>query len=441
MERVCLDIINNYDLSNEDHVVAAISGGPDSMALLSVLIEASKKNKFKIICAHVNHNLRVESEQEKVMVEEYCKQNNVIFEYMKIESYNKDNFHNDARNKRYSFFDQLVNKYNAKYLFTAHHANDLAETILMRISRGSTIQGYAGFSRFSKKNGYIVARPLIELSKEYILNYVIENRIPYAIDYSNEKDVYTRNRIRKYIIPKLEGENSNFLNKVNQFSETLLLYSDFVDKIVEERFNKICLNNKINIDEFIKEEKIIQINILQKWLKTYYGDGISLINNNHVVSLYDLIMSNNDNGSINLPNRVIALKEYSKLELIDDQSDNIEFNYVFDKIQKLPNGKTIEQVNNFEKNNNYICLLDSSEIKLPLYIRTKRSGDKIEIKGLNGKKKISDIFINEKIKKVERLSWPVVVDDNDNIVWLPGLKKSKFDKQKDEKYDIILKYH
>lgn len=441
MKHAYLDILNNYNLKKDDSVVAAISGGPDSMALLSILIEASKQIGFKIICAHVNHNLRIESETEKIMVEEYCKNNNVVFEYMKIEDYNKDNFHNDARKKRYCFFEQLINKYQAKYLFTAHHGDDLAETILMRISRGSTIQGYAGFSRISKKNNYFIARPLIELSKDELLKYVQKKNIPYAIDYSNNKDVYTRNRIRKYVIPELKKENNKFLEKINQFNETLLLYSDYIDEVVNDKLKTICSENKLFINSFIKEKKIIQLNILQKWLGSYYKEKIVLISNHHVMDLYNLINSKKPNIKIDLPDNIVACREYDKISLLKSDKQKNNFDYTFNKHIELPNGKMIDEVTEFTRNSNYICLLNSNEVKLPLHIRNKKDGDKMYIKGLNGKKKISDIFINEKISIEDRKSWPIVTDSDGQIIWLPGLKKSKFDKQKEENYDIILKYH
>ena len=441
MKHVYDDILNNYNLESDDYVVAAISGGPDSMALLSILNDVSKVKNFKIVCAHINHNLRKESEEEKIMVEKYCNDKNIIFEYMKIENYNKDNFHNDARKKRYAFFEKMIKKYKAKYLFTAHHGDDLLETIIMRISRGSTIQGYAGFARFLPKDDYIIARPLITLSKDYILSYIKENRIPYAIDYSNSKDVYTRNRIRKYIIPELKKENENILVKINQFSDTLFEYSNYIDKVVNEKLSNVCINNEISISAFLTEEKIIQVNILQKWLSSYYKDEISLISNKHIDELFNLINSKRASNSIYLPKKTIVRKQYDKLYLSTIKDDNDFFDYIFEDKIELPNKKIIEKVSSYTRNSNYICLLNSSEIKLPLHVRNKKDGDLIYIKGLNGKKKISDIFINEKIKVDDRQSWPIVTDSDNQIVWLPGLKKSKFDKQKDEKYDIILWYH
>lgn len=440
MKQVYFNILNNYELTSSDTVVVAVSGGPDSMALLSLLIEVKNKLNFKIVCAHVNHHLRAESEQEKVMVEDYCLKNNVIFEYMEILNYNKGNFHADARKQRYDFFNSLVNKYQAKYLFTAHHADDLAETILMRINRGSTIQGYAGFPKISNLKDYKIVRPLINVSKDYLLSYAIEKRIPYAIDNSNVKDVYTRNRIRKYIIPILKKENNKVLDKFNQFSETLLDYYNYVDKIVLEKYNFICGEDYLDVSKFIKEEKLIQINILRKWMNSYYKDEINKITNRHVNAIYDLIVSSNVNKSIILPNKVVVFKEYDKL-FLKKNSQPEEYNFVFDQSINLPNNHTITRVNTIEKNSNYICLMNSDEISLPLHVRTRHNGDRMSVKGMSGKQKINDIFTDKKIVVADRNDWPIVTDNNDEIIWLPGLKKSKFDKQFQEKYDIILKYN
>ena len=107
----------------------------------------------------------------------------------------------------------------------------------------------------------------------------------------------------------------------------------------------------------------------------------------------------------------------------------------------LPNVKNIEKVNKTTLTDNNVCFLSSSEVKLPLHVRSRKNGDKMSVKGMLGSKKINDIFIDSKISTKERDLWPVVIDSNGVIVWLPGLKKSKFDKTKEEKYDILLKYY
>ena len=429
------------NIDNNDTVVVACSGGPDSMALLNLTIEYRNKKDIKIVCAHVNHNVREASKDEKIFVEEFCKRNNVIFEYMVIEHYGDDNFHNEARTIRYNYFEDIVNKYNAKYLFTAHHGDDLIETILMRINRGSTLRGYSGFSRILRLKNYMLVRPLITMTKKEILKYNEENNIDYVTDESNKKDVYTRNRYRKYIVSEIKKEDELAHKKFLKFSNTLQEYSNYIDKITKNKKEEMYINNKLNIDKFNQEEHIIKTNILYNILEELYKDDLMLVTDKHVELLFELIDSNRPNSKLHLPNNLIAIRRYNEIEFTkEDIEDSLYEIELIDQIQ-LTNGKTIEIVKESDMTNNFICRLDSNEIKLPLYVRNRREGDKIEIKGLNGSKKIKDIFINEKITSDERMLWPIVLDSNENIVWLPGLKKSKFDKTKEEKYDIIIKYY
>ena len=131
------------NIKKNDVVLIAVSGGPDSMCLLDLMLKYRDKTNIKIIVSHVHHNVRKESDDELLFVKDYCAANNVIFESMKINEYSGSNFECEARNKRYDFFDKLALKYGAKYLLTAHHGDDLMETILMRIVRGSNLKGYS----------------------------------------------------------------------------------------------------------------------------------------------------------------------------------------------------------------------------------------------------------------------------------------------------------
>ena len=133
--------LDNFHFKENDTIVLGCSSGPDSMALFHMLLKLREKYKLNLICAHVNHNMRKQSAEEYAFLEKYCDTHNVAFEGMIIKEYGDDNFHNEARNIRYHFFEDIVLKYDAKYLITAHHGDDLVETILMRISRGSNLQG------------------------------------------------------------------------------------------------------------------------------------------------------------------------------------------------------------------------------------------------------------------------------------------------------------
>ena len=154
-------------------VVVAVSGGPDSMALVSLL----EQYCHNIICAHVNHNTgRSGQDEDEQFVSNYCQKHNHIFESIKIKGYNNSNFHDQAHKMRYDFFEQILKKYQSKYLFTAHHGDDLMETMIFRMIRGSTVKSLFSLSKITNKNLYIMVRPLLEYTKlKYIQEIVYEN--------------------------------------------------------------------------------------------------------------------------------------------------------------------------------------------------------------------------------------------------------------------------
>ncbi len=442
MESAYEFIVNNIGLHYGETIVAGISGGPDSMALLSILMEVRKSLDINIVCAHVNHNTgRPGQNEEQKYVENFCHKNGITFKTLVIEKYGDDNFENEARTKRYNYFEQLLSEYNAKYLFTAHHGDDLIETILMRITRGSTLRGYSGFSKIVDRGSYKIIRPFINLKKDELIEYDKKNKIKYYIDSTNFEDIHTRNRFRKYIVPEFKKEDPNIHQKFYKFSKTLQEYNDYIDKVVQKRIKKIYVQNVLNIEEFSKEDHIIQMKIIYYILEHIYEDDLMLITDTHAELLYNLIMSKKANLRIHLPNNVIAMKEYNMCSLIKEIELNNEYEIEINKFVNLPNGKNIEVVKRTAITNNNVCRLNSDEIRLPLYVRNRKNGDKISVKGMLGRKKVNDIFIDEKIPLSEREKWPVVLDANENVVWIPGLKKSKFDKTKEENYDIILKYY
>ncbi len=429
-----------FKFNMNDIIVVGCSTGPDSMALIDMLIKVRKKYNLSLIVAHVNHNLRKQSYEEAEYMRKYCQENDIVFETMLIESYSDDNFHNEAHNIRYNYFESLVRKYHANYLMTAHHGDDLIETILMRIVRGSNLKGYSGFKEVVDKDGYKIARPLINFTKDQLLQYDIENNIKFYVDDSNLKDKYTRNRYRKYVLPFLKEEDKNVHLKFLKFNKTLNDVNKYLDSERNKVIQRTILNNKILIDNFIKEDPFMQKEVLYYLLSLYYIDDLILINDKHIEAILKIINSRRSNCKINLPNDVIASKEYNFLELKKSTYLLNNYEVEFDNYVSLPNNHCIEKVTDIVGNSNYICRLNTKEITLPLIVRTRKYGDKMLIKGMNKHKKVKDIFINSKIPLNSRDSWPIVVDSTDKIVWIPGIKKSIFDKNKDDNYDIILKY-
>lgn len=153
------------------------------------------------------------------------------------------------------------------------------------------------------------------------------------------------------------------------------------------------------------------------------------------------MINKNTNSQVYLPNNLILVKEYNQLKIAPSDNPKSEYQYELKDKVVLSNKYIIEIVDNCQLTDNYCTRINSNEVALPLYVRTRKPNDKIAVKNMKGTKKLQDIFVDSKIPKTERVSQPIVVDANDNIIWLPGLKKSKFDKSKQEKYDIIIKYY
>ena len=438
-----LETINYLErlLKPGDSVVIGLSGGKDSMCLLDLLMKLNKK--ITIIAAHINHNIREESNEEAKIIEKYCKEKNVIFETIKFpkKSNNKDFNESELREKRYDYFEKIINKYQAKYLFTAHHGDDLIETILMRITRGSDIKGYSGFDLVTPKCGYQIIKPLIYTTKEEIDQYNEKNNIPYVEDQTNSSSKYTRNRYRHKVLPFLKQENPQVHLKYLKFNQELQKYYNYVSKETSKEFIKRYENNSLNLDNIDKIDDLILENIIKKLLDINYPDNLYLVNDKHISMIINIIHNKEPNLSLNLPNGLVIYKRYNELYIRKGIKEKKEYDIEIKKHTVLPNNHYIDIIEKSDEKSNYYIRLNSKEIKLPLHARTRKPGDKMVIKNSIGSKKIKDIYIDSKIEPEKRDSEPIVVDSNNTIIWLPGLKKSQFDKANNEEYDIILRYY
>ena len=342
---------------------------------------------------------------------------------------------------RYKFFEKVVRKNHAKYLFTAHHGDDLIETILMRITRGSNLKGYSGFDLVTEKVKYKIIRPLIFSTKSDITEYNLKNEIPFFRDRTNDSDDYTRNRYRRNVLPFLKEENSNVHLKYYKFNNELNKYYEYVDKEVRKEISNRYHGDVLNITDFNQLDSLIQTKVIEFILDDKYPDNLYLVSDVHVENILNLIKSNKPNSSINLPDNLIITKSYDKLIVSKNNIQSVDYDLeITDKITKLPNNHEIIMLDETEETSNYYIKLDSKELSLPLHIRSKKDGDRMIIKNMNGYKKLKDIYIDSKIPLQERNTRPILVDSKGNILWLPGIKKSKFAKANGENYDIILWY-
>lgn len=429
-----IEIINKLNELSDEYIVIGVSAGPDSMALLHLIKNNCQK---KIICAHVNHNVRKKSEEEENYLKSFCEDNDIIFERMKINNYTENNFENEARKKRYDFYEKIMKKYHSHTLLLAHHGDDLIETIIMKIIRGSNLEGYAGIKTYAKQKDYTIIRPLLSLTKDDIIEYNQKNHIKYYIDDTNNDVTYTRNRIRKNLLPLLKKEDNNVHLKFLKYSNTLQEYYNYIEDVTNDKITNIYKDNRIDIDIFSKEHPFMQRSIIFYILSNIYNNEADIIKDKHIDAIIELANKKKPNISIDLPNGYHAKKEYNYIYI--EKKQKIDRNYKLE-IKDLTsiNSFCIKKVEKCDTDGNNVCRLNSNNIKLPLYLRNRKKGDYISLLGTNGNKKVKDIFIENKIPLTLRNSYPLLVDADDNILWIPNLKKSKYNVKINEIYDIIL---
>lgn len=252
MKDKILQTIKKYNLIEKgDSIVIGVSGGPDSICLLNVLNELKEELDFKIFVAHINHMIRKEADEETEYVKEFCKNIGVEcfvkkINVVKIAKESKMGTEEAGRKIRYNFFEEVLKNTNSNKIATAHNNNDKVETIIMNILRGSGISGLKGLDPI-RENKFI--KPLIEVSREEIETYCEENKLNPKIDKSNSENIYTRNKVRNTVIPYIKKEfNPNILKTINRLSEVATEEDDYLNKVTESTFNKICIEKQQYIE-------------------------------------------------------------------------------------------------------------------------------------------------------------------------------------------------
>ena len=217
-----------------------------------------------------------------------------------------------------------------------------------------------------------------------------------------------------------------------------MLADNYLKKTVDNIYSNLVNIEEIIVSKFNKLDEIIKIYLLEKYFKDLYKEDIVNINNKHIAIIIDILKSN-INTKIDLPDNKKGIVEYNKFKIVEIQKSG-KYEYTFIDSVLLPNEKIIKIDNTTNLTSNYVIHLNSKEIKLPFIVRTRKNGDEMRIKNMNGTKKVNDIFTDSKISKELRDTYPIVTDSNGEIIWIPGIKKSHLDRKKEEKYDIILKY-
>lgn len=417
-------IRNNINLQNKK-VVIAVSTGVDSMVLLHTFLELQKDSDFEVICAHVNHNKRLQSMEEEKYIRSFCEERNIKLYVKSLDfSSNVENFQKAARDLRYDFFKEVLDLEKADYLALAHHGNDNMETILMRIIRGSSLMGYSGMSEVMNFHSYNIIRPFLGILKKDILEYQNVHKIKYYEDESNAKDLYTRNRIRKDVIPGLllEGENVN--SKFLEFSKTIKqacselnkIRDDFINEKIEKTDRYISFSKKdlLSLSKYMQNEVVFEI------LKPCN------LGQNNIDEIFKLINSNKANIEVVYKKNLSFVKEYDKIYFFFEELKKTDGNY-----SVIINGLGEYQINDTisiivtKKSANYITNMNSlwyNIDKLPIIVRSRKPSDKIKLS--NGYKKVKDLLIDLKIGILQRKNVLVVENRDNEILAVLGIKKS-----------------
>lgn len=423
LENKVKETIIQYNMINKgDRVLVALSGGADSVCLLTVLLNLKTQLGIEYICAaHLNHGLRETAERDMIFCENLCKNMNVDFfcKTCDIRSYAKElkTCEEEAgRKARYDFFKNLSEKYNLNRTATAHNMNDQAETFLMRVISGSSLEGLSSVKPV-REDGVI--RPIIRIRRDEIEKYLSDKKTEYVTDETNLVDIYKRNSIRLNLIPYIEKNyNPNVISTLSMMAEELQRDSSFISKQVKKE--KIQLPS--DIKELLKLDDALLLRVLSRESDTVFTKKAK-------ENLIGFIKEGRTGSSYPINKSKYFFIEYGKL-CIKEYSQTSEYCYKLNLgenyIKELNATFILEEGKAHLKNS--VNISDISE----LYVRTRKNGDKIYIKGIKGHKKLKDIFTDNKIPKDLRGIWPVVTE-NGKIVWLTNIYK---DESSDIKYHI-----
>ena len=409
--------IEKYSLQNKT-IIVGFSGGYDSTCLLYSLNNLKKEYNLELVGVHYNHNWRGKTaEEEQKNCNKFCEKLGIKF-YTETAPVDTQKNETVAREQRYKFFENAMNKYNTDIVFTAHNYNDNAETLIYRIAKGTGLTGLKGI--LEKRGNYY--RPLLSIQRKDIEKYCKDNGLEPNNDLSNNDTIHKRNLIRHKILPLLEEINPNVIKALNNLSKVTECELDILDSYINSIKNKVYSNGKIITKEFKKLDK----NLAQKIIYEY-------IYNSEIDYDYRLI-ENATNFLIN----AINLDKISKFSLTKDRWLYVDKNTIEIIKSTKKNNEIINIINDGEYvyNDKIFCiksiieplkiskdesnvLVDLSKYK-KLTLRTRKDGDIIQPLGSSGKMKLKKYLMSKHIPQYKRDDLILLCDENE-VLWVAGV--------------------
>lgn len=412
-----LSIIESANLIEKNDIVGvACSGGRDSMALLHFLNSLSTKLGFFLVAINIDHCIREKSEEDSQFVISYCEKNSIEVLSYKIDvpaicEKEKIGLELAARNARYNVFNMLLKNKTVTKIALGHHLQDQAETILLNIFRGTGLKGASGMKISS--NNFI--RPMLTTSRTEIQAYIIANNIPFVDDESNFENEYSRNYIRNMIMPLVRNKWPHADNSITNFGKICAEDDDFINNQINK--SSIIVNGQT---ARIPTNCLVVNNSLSSRLIMHALNQISVnknIEKKHINAICELSKCGANGAKINLPNKLVAIKEYNYLTLTNKLLAPKKLKESFKKgALDIPSFGVIEtKLTRKLKNHNFTHIIDHKKVPKDAVWRYKQKGDIFEKFG-GGTKSLNDYLIDKKVPNRLRGITPVLASGNEILV-------------------------
>lgn len=439
------NLLNHNLLDSTKRVLLAVSGGVDSVVLLDLMTKIPLDQRPQISIAHLNHQLRSESASEEKFVGQLAEKYKVDFysQRWKKEEQTDTGIELAAREQRYNFFKEVMEGQVIPYLMTGHHLDDQVETILMRLTRGASLEQLLGIQSEQKiligeEEGYLI-RPLLEFSKEEIYQYARNQQLSYLEDESNKGLDYTRNRFRNEIIPLLKQENTQFNQHVKQFTLDLTDLIEISKVPINAAYKELVIETddqiQMNIDRLLKYSHAMRKALITAVLEKLYDGMKDQYKTNYIELINRWLIEGDVNSSLDLTAGYSVKKNYNQLIFKKRKNEPeimVQQSYKIEKINQWVQLSDTEKIGLFlndqkgkQETKHTIKELNISEdsLHLPLTIRHRKPGDRMTYQGLQGSKKIKDIFIDDKTPRKDRDKIWLVEDNQKQIIWLLSHRK------------------
>lgn len=423
--------IQEYNmLDGCQNLIAAVSGGADSMCLLHFLYSVREQLNIKLlIAAHVNHNIRgVEAKRDESFVQSFCRERSIPFCLLDVDvpalaKEKKCGVEQAAREVRYEFFKSLSQKYDA-LVATAHNANDNAETVIYHLVRGSALRGLCGIP---PKRDYII-RPLIELSRSEIESYCEQYGIDYVTDSTNLCDDYTRNKIRHKVIPVLKQINPSLESAVTKAAHSLAADEEYLNREAK----KALLNARGDYGYSVRNLNALPYPLLSRAVVTVLEQFPGISPDNDMIA--SVITAIKQGKRVNIKEGVFADAKSGIFRLyLSSKQPEPEPVRILGKTQIRAGEKTVklsvfnaEDLNNGEKFNNLLFknILDYDIINADTILRTRKPDDIFAPRSRGFTKSLKKFFIDEKLPAEIRSSLLLLANGSE-VLWLEGFGVSE----------------